>query len=396
MKKTNTKSKGDRRPRVLCVIDTIGLGGGAEQLIASLLLLLRDKDVHVELAALYPELPDMGETLEAHNILVHRFNASGWRNSIRVIIELRSLIRSGGYDVIWSNLRIANLFSRAATLGMRVPKNVVTFHSEGYAQMLKIPLRTKITTAFEKIMLTKSSAKVAVSQAVAADYAQYFGWRDLEVIYNGVDTRKVPVPPSVEERRVHRAKYGVSCDETLIVVPARYVVKKGHIYLLEALHHLQATRGWCPKVVAFGLGPIKDHLIVQALRLGVSEYIQFNDVIPHAELFPLIQSADGVVIPSLREPFGIAAAETMMLNVPIVLTRVDGFKEIVGETGCALMVPPGNATALASAILDLVQDRAAAMSRAEQALKIIANKFDIMIAVNRWVALFERLSFSEH
>jgi len=65
------------------------------------------------------------------------------------------------------------------------------------------------------------------------------------------------------------------------------------------------------------------------------------------QLFPLIQSADDVVIPSLREPFGIAAAEAMLLGVPVVLTRVDGLIELVGDSEGALMASPGDARSLA-------------------------------------------------
>ncbi len=59
------------------------------------------------------------------------------------------------------------------------------------------------------------------------------------------------------------------------------------------------------------------------------------------QLFPLIQSADDVVIPSLREPFRIAAAQAMLLGVPVVLTCGDGFVELVGDCEGALMAARG-------------------------------------------------------
>jgi len=45
------------------------------------------------------------------------------------------------------------------------------------------------------------------------------------------------------------------------------------------------------------------------------------------QLLPDLWSANAIVIPSLREAFGIAAAEAMPLEVPVALTRVDGFVE---------------------------------------------------------------------
>ena len=84
--------------------------------------------------------------------------------------------------------------------------------------------------------------------------------------------------------------------------------------------------------------PLLDRLRARAAELGLTEAVEFAPPMPHDQLFSLMQAADAVVIPSLREPFGIAAAEAMLLGVPVVLTRVDGFVELVGDSEGALMV----------------------------------------------------------
>ena len=74
------------------------------------------------------------------------------------------------------------------------------------------------------------------------------------------------------------------------------------------------------------------------------------------QLFPDLRSANAIVIPSLREAFGMAAAEAMLLGVPVALTRVDGFVELVGDSEGALVTAAGDPTSLAGAIWQLKSD----------------------------------------
>jgi glycosyltransferase involved in cell wall biosynthesis len=381
-----------RRLRVLCVIETIGLGGGAEQLLATLLPALRQRGIDVELAALFPWEPDLGAALEAQGVPVHRLNATGAFALPKAVMRLRGLIARGRYDIVWGNLRLANLAARLGAFFAGNPATIATFHSEGYARLENLSLFTRLSTLIERILLEAASAKVAVSKAGAADYAAFFGWSDFEVIYNCIDVSRAPTPPSPQMRTEIRARHGVGADDLLFVVPARYVPKKGHDVLLEALRILTVERGVRPRVLAFGVGPLKDELPLKAEELGLSDIIVFNEPAPHSELFPLMQCADAVVLPSLREPFGIVAAEAMALGAPVILTATDGFLEVVGDSDCALMAPPGDARALANAMLDLVGDPGAARSRAMRARQRVADNFDVTAVAGQWAALFERVA----
>ncbi len=74
--------------------------------------------------------------------------------------------------------------------------------------------------------------------------------------------------------------------------------------------------------------------------------------------WPLLAEADVVLVPSRVEPFGNTAVEAMLAARAVVASRVQGLAEIVrdGETG--LLVPPGDAAALADALGRLAEDPA--------------------------------------
>lgn len=87
---------------------------------------------------------------------------------------------------------------------------------------------------------------------------------------------------------------------------------------------------------------------------------------PHPEVASLVRAMDVFVLPSLIDGLGLAPLEAQALEKPCIITNIPGLSETVvpGETG--LVVPPGDESALAEAILSLLfdPDRRRAMGKA--------------------------------
>jgi glycosyltransferase involved in cell wall biosynthesis len=65
---------------------------------------------------------------------------------------------------------------------------------------------------------------------------------------------------------------------------------------------------------------------------------------------------DMVVMPSLRESFGLVALEAMAMNLPVIASRIGGLEEVVEHGRTGLLVAPGDAVVLADAIQRLTED----------------------------------------
>jgi len=78
--------------------------------------------------------------------------------------------------------------------------------------------------------------------------------------------------------------------------------------------------------------------------------------VPLPEVSRLILRSSVVVLPSLREPHGIITIEAMMHGIPTVVTRIGAMPEVVDDGQCGRVVPPGDAPALAAALVDLLSD----------------------------------------
>jgi len=377
---------------VLCIIRTIDLGGGAEQLLIGLLPELRKHGYECELVALCDWPNDIGYLLEEQGVLVHRLHLSHPWNFLAGMLKFRALLAARPYDLVWGHMFDGNLY--AALLGWIAPrtKSVITLHTEGYSQSPPQKIKQRLFVFLEKTLLTRTAAKVTVSAAVARDFEAFFGWREMAVIHNGVVASEVP-PPLDEARRAQiRAKHGVSADDFMIVTPSRYIPKKGHLVLLDALDVLKREKSWLPKLVGRGLvTPFLERLRARAAELGLGGAVEFGPPMPHDHLFSIMQAADAVVIPSLREPFGIAAAEAMLLGLPVVLTRVDGFVELVGDSGGALMVAPNDPRGLAEAIWSLKSDPDLRRRVAERGRARIAENFEMSVCASNWARLFDRV-----
>jgi glycosyltransferase involved in cell wall biosynthesis len=143
----------------------------------------------------------------------------------------------------------------------------------------------------------------------------------------------------------------------------RLIAIKGHLVLLRALAQARLRVPGLALDIA-GRGPLEPALKAFARELGIEDAVRFLGFVTPVQR--AIQDAAIIVVPSLGEGFGMVALEAMERARPVIASAVGGLPEIVahGETG--LVVPPGDAEALADAIVTLAGDheRVTAMGRA--------------------------------
>ena len=377
--------------RVLCVMEDVGRGGGAEQLMVGLLPELRKHGYEVEIAILFQCPDNLIGDFEERGVRTHDL---GLQRRWRILHNMRALhgvARSGQFRIFWGHLYFGNLYARLLALTTYSGKSVVTLHSGGRFRPPPRGIKARMHAWLERLLLMGSNAKVAVSRALASDYNAFFKWRSIEVIHNGVVTNSNPQPLTLDDRRTIRVSLEVSDEDFFIVVPSRFVREKGYPTLLDALGYLKCEKGWRPRAIGFGHGPLLEQLRAKAAELGLSESVRFSLPVPQADLHRIIRAADAVCLPSLHEGLPIAAAEAMSLGAPTVLTRIDGFLELVGDSGAALLAPPNDPVALASLLWTLKEDTALRRELGERARRHIFDNFDISVCASNWAALFDRL-----
>lgn len=173
----------------------------------------------------------------------------------------------------------------------------------------------------------------------------------IRIVFNGTDLRRFS--PGTGGTSARDPRFG-----TFMIFACRQLFpRKGIRFLIEAVAQLK-PRFPELKLVLAGDGFERPELVQLAADRGISEAVTFLGWVPNADLPQYYRAAAVSVIPSLEEGFGIPAAEAMGCEVPVVATDAGGLPEVVEDGVTGLVVPRGDADALARAVGSLLADPA--------------------------------------
>ena len=150
-----------------------------------------------------------------------------------------------------------------------------------------------------------------------------------------------------------RTRVGIPPERPVAVMVGNLIPRKGVGVIVEAA---AALRSQIPDLqwVLVGGGD-QSPWRAQAERAGSADVIRFAGTADPEEVPWWLAAADVAVVPSLREPFGVAAVEALACGVPVVASRTGGLAEIMdGNHG--LTVKPGDADGLAEAVALILSD----------------------------------------
>ncbi len=200
---------------------------------------------------------------------------------------------------------------------------------------------------------------------------------------HGVDTgRFVPAAPAG----------GPDPAALRVLAVGRLVDKKGYPVLVAALAALHASgRQVSCRIV--GAGPRRPELEALVAEMGLGQAVRFLGARTHQEVATAYRQADVFVQSSVVLPDGDrdgtpnALLEAMASAVPVVASAVAGIPEVV-PPDCGLLVPPGDAAALAAALERLAQDPPLRRRLGQAARTHVEAHLDRLVCARRLAPLF--------
>ncbi len=222
------------------------------------------------------------------------------------------------------------------------------------------------------IMAARNAAKVANavvahSQTVAQEASKEYDIppSKIRAIYLGVDAGlfqpSSPASPYDQDSR----------SEILYV--GLLEKRKGVSELLTAFTWVHAEEPNA-KLILIGSGPEREKVIETCARFNLADSVLIRENLSNSELALAIGRADIFVFPSMQEGFGLAAVEAMACGKPVVAFDTPINREVIGNGG--ILVPKGDAKALASAIRALIADPALARTLGATARGIVTERYD--------------------
>ena len=198
------------------------------------------------------------------------------------------------------------------------------------------------------------------------------GARNTTVIYNGVPDCRPSM--TAEERAMKRAGLGVPANALLVLHVGQMLALRDQSAILPAIKEC-VVRGVDAYLAFAGEGPLRERLEAESRELGLSERVLFLG--NRSDVPELNFISDAYVNMARKEAFGIAVVEAMQCGLPVVLARAGALPELVVDGVSGILVPPGDSSSLANALINLAKDKELAKRLGEEARRRALTEFSI-------------------
>ncbi|MFK5951611.1 MAG: glycosyltransferase family 4 protein [Desulfobacterium sp.] len=278
--------------------------------------------------------------------------------------------RMDRYDIIHDNqclaydiLGLSRKMPVTATIHhpMTVDRRIAIQSTRSFYKKLQ-QIRWYSFIGMQKFVARRLPRIITVSHSSRDDIASEFNIpkERFSTIPIGINTELFHPVGSIK-RNPHRIIVTNSADTPL----------KGLYYLIHALRQVADARP--VELVVVGT-PKKNGIIKKLIQsLDLKNHVRFTGRLDDGEFLLEYAKASLAVVPSLYEGFGLPVGEAMACGLPVICTTGGALPEVAGDA--AKFVPPGDATALALAILELLEDKNQREKLAEAGYNRIIKEF---------------------
>jgi glycosyltransferase involved in cell wall biosynthesis len=344
------------------------IAGGTQRQMIELLKRIDRRRFRVYPVCFHGDGPWVNRVAELGDPIAH-FPIHGFRrpDTARQLFSFARWCRSKGIAVMHTWEIYSNIFGLPGAALGGVPVRIGSRRGLGGPPGARLLQRAAYRAAHRIVANSQAAA-----QQVAADGVPE---GRIIVISNGIDPSIVP--------RIH---YSARPRRIAVVACLR---QEKRIDVLIAAAPRVLERHPDAEFLIVGDGPCREQLTALARATAVFDRFQF---LGHRDDVPaVLAQADLLVLPSQSEAFPNAIIEAMAAGLPVVATHVGGIPELVEEGRTGRLVPPGDANALAGALLDVLDPpaRAAEFGRAGR------RRIEETYSFDRMVEQFETLYVSE-
>ncbi|NVM53889.1 MAG: glycosyltransferase family 4 protein [Candidatus Helarchaeota archaeon] len=246
-----------------------------------------------------------------------------WQYGKRIIrkLSLDILLGHGFETSLYFKLKetIPFIYKAAGTIELQKNRKFVIWRD--IFGKLYFPLLGRL----EKIAVTHADFVIAISDTIKHELISAYQVPDKKIyrIYNGVDVQRFH--PSQNYTKLKR-DLGLNSNKIILFV-GRMSPIKGPQILMQAIPTV--IKKFPESIFLFlGDGPLSSHLQYISRKLHVTRYVKFMGFISNSEIPKYFAMADLCVIPSLYEPFGLVALESLASGTPILSSIQGGLAEI--------------------------------------------------------------------
>lgn len=199
---------------------------------------------------------------------------------------------------------------------------------------------------------------------------------------------KIVIVPNATRKAVFK-KRDMMGDAANILFLGRLGPEKGVPQLVTALASLNGKPGW--KATLAGDGAMKDTKAAVE-RAGLGDRISVPGWVDSARVEALLHDANILVLPSLSENLPMSVIEALAHGAAVICTPVGALPDIIEHEKTGLLVEPGDAEGLASALGRLIEDPDLRRRLGEAGRALHGARLDIEVCAERLVEIWTELA----
>jgi glycosyltransferase involved in cell wall biosynthesis len=325
----------------------------------------------------------LGERLLAEGVPVvclGRRPGRDWRLAWRMARELRAR----RIDVVHAHQYTPFFYAALARcLSGGATRIILTEHGRHYPDVVSPLRRAANRLALDHLADAVNACCGFSARALAR--VDGFSGRRIEVIENGIELDRYNPAP---DRSAVRLSLGLDPDRRYAITVARFHPVKDHTTLLRGFQQVAVARPDVDLLLA-GEGPLRGELERLTHSLNLEGRVRFLGV--RSDVPALLEAVDLFALTSVSEAASLTILEAMASRLPVVVTAVGGNPEIVRQGVEGLLVPRGDAQAVAGAIMRLLDDPRAAARMGEAGRARVEERYRLAQTIDNYWRLYKRL-----
>lgn len=336
-----------RKIRILHI--TQATGGGVERYIQMLLKYLDhelyENDLLISLESDVSAYEGMAERIEQVDM-----RREIGLHDIYAITKVRKVIKELQPDIIYAHSSKAGAIVRLANLGLRKP---CIYNAHGWAFNMRGSQKKQVVYTLAERMLSplcdkivcisESEKKTALEKGICKESR-------IQVIMNGID---IPEYDRYQATMPDRTACNLPADAFLIGMVGRVCQQKAPDVFVQAAEIIKKR---IPNAffVIVGNGELENGVWQFAVEHGLTDSLLITGWVENPMEY--IRCFDVAVLLSRWEGFGLAIAEYMLAEKPVVATKVDAIPELIQQEENGLLVEPDDPVAAANAVCRIHDD----------------------------------------
>lgn len=264
-------------------------------------------------------------------------------------------------------------------------KYVSTIHSDYREDYRGNKAKTLIFSNMNRVCLKFFHHYIAVTDTFKDMLAERGYKQDrIHVVYNGI---QFPTEPPEFVRREVIMDYGLMGTSHFVTIVGRLHPVKGHRVFLDACKEVLEQFEDVTFIIA-GDGELKGELIQYAVELGIQNDVYFAGFRKPDEFYAI---SDFSVLASYTESFPLVLLESAAFEKTVVSTDIGGVSRLIEDGVNGFLVPPGDASAMAARMLELLRDRRKAREFGTKLGQKAREEFSIQKVTETYIKIYKEI-----